>query len=61
MFMNVQLGVRLIVSSVWQGMEVYDCSAEFRQFWLRQRLDECDHVHSSNARNKFAIRVRGFA
>lgn len=28
----------------WRGMEVYDCTAEFRQFWLRQRLDECDYV-----------------
>ncbi len=38
---------------------MYDCTAEFRQFWLRQRLDECDYIHESGtARNTHPFVVR---
>ena len=25
----------------WKGYALYDCSAEFRQFWLHTKLAEC--------------------
>ena len=42
-----------------QGYELYDCNAEFRQYWMRQKLEETDGVlYEDLKRNKFPFMVR---